>query len=189
MRSRLPLLAVAVLMLSALAVAGHNPSDYPLRVHIYNASSHSHYMGQALDFVDGEGRANLYENGAPRGFDFDYNCGERLRYNAGYETYLARWKKKDSTLEILVPVMGGGNEYHVCQLRVAMKEGSAYFYRNGNLGLQSAADYLGWMKKVEYDPEHGKNQPIRTPAAAPAQSSADPAAQPTAAQAPAPSKP
>jgi hypothetical protein len=74
---------------------GHDAANYPLRVHIFQVGGVSHYYGatRTLDYVDGEGRANLFENSEPRGFDFSYRCGERLRYSSGYETFLARWKK------------------------------------------------------------------------------------------------
>jgi hypothetical protein len=66
-------------------------ADYPLRVHIFQFNAHSHYYNRVLDAVDGEGRANLYENGQPN--DFSYQCGARLMVSPGFETYLARWKK------------------------------------------------------------------------------------------------
>ena len=63
MRQRMFLLAVVVAILSVSAFAGHHSTtDYPLRVHLYNVSSHSHYYGATVSYVDGEGRANLYEN-------------------------------------------------------------------------------------------------------------------------------
>ena len=52
---------------------------------------------RTLDDVDGEGRANLYENSQPRGFDFKYVCDERLMNSMGYETFPARWKKSMSS--------------------------------------------------------------------------------------------
>jgi hypothetical protein len=95
------------MLLSGSAMAGKwTPADFPLRVHIYGHSGVSHYHNQSLDGVDGEGRANLYENGQPRGFDFGYQCGERLRNSVGFETYMARWKKPGRELQILLPVLG-----------------------------------------------------------------------------------
>jgi hypothetical protein len=38
------------------------------------------------------------------------------------------------------------------------------------LGEEPAAKYKQWMEKVQYDPEHDKNEPVETaPAPAPAQ--------------------
>jgi hypothetical protein len=95
-------------------------------VHIFQVSQHSHYAAGSLNYVDGEGRANLYENGEPRGLDFGYRCGQRLQISAGYETYPAKWKKlgrqPGRQLDILPPVMGRPGEMSACDLKVAMKE-------------------------------------------------------------------
>jgi hypothetical protein len=86
---------------AAALAAGRNVADNSLRVHIFQFNSHSHYYHSAgynglssLDGVDGEGCANLYENSQPRGFDFSYQCGERLMVSPGYEAYPARWKSR-----------------------------------------------------------------------------------------------
>jgi hypothetical protein len=157
---------VACLLLSVPAFAGgRNAADFPLRVHIFQFNSHSHYAYRALDAVDGEGRANLYENGEPRGFDFAYHCGDRLMGSAGFETYLARWKKPGKELEVLLPVFGKPGATESCELKVNMKE-TAYYRHNGLLGEEPAAVFKQWMEKYEYDPEHGKNEPMK-PAATP----------------------
>jgi hypothetical protein len=151
----LSVFAVCALLATAVLAASHNPADYPLRVHIYTHNSVSHYYSRSLDEVDGEGRANIYENGIPRGFDFRYNCGFRLMNSGGYETYPARWKKPGQKLEVLVPSMNG-----VCNLEGAAKEDVVYVRRNGSLVEEPAAKYKEWMDKHEYDPEHGKNLPV-----------------------------
>jgi hypothetical protein len=153
-------LAACLLSLPALA-GGHNAADYPLRVHIYQYNSHSHYYHQSLDVADGEGRANLYENGQPRGFDFSYQCSDRLRSSPGYETYLARWKKPGRTLEILLPQFGKPGAMDGCELKVEMKESMAYYKHNGLLNEEPAAVFKQWMDKHDYDPEHGKNEPVK----------------------------
>ena len=163
------LLAVIVALLSVSAFAGHHAAtDFPLRVHLYNLSSHSHYYYATVSYVDGEGRANLYENSEAHGFDFSYRCDQRMLSSAGYETYMARWKKPGAALEILIPVMGGApNDFHPCELKIALKEDSAYINRNGSLGLTPVAKYREWMKRVDYDPEHGKNIPVAPPKKSP----------------------
>lgn len=159
---------VACLLLSVAALAGgHNPADFPLRVHIYQHNGVSHYSRGTLDYVDGEGRANLFENGEPRAFEYGYRCGDRLRNSDGYETYMARWKKKDRTLEILLPVMGKPNAAETCELKVEMKADVVYVRHNGSLNEAPAAKYKEWMDKHQYDPEHGKNVPV-APESAPA---------------------
>jgi hypothetical protein len=154
--------------------AGHNVADYPLRVHIFQFNSHSHYyraggtMGaSSLDAVDGEGRANLYEKSQPRGFDFSYHCGGRLMASPGFETYPARWKKQGQVLEILQPVFGKPGAFESCEMKVEMKD-AAYFKHSGLLDEEPAAVFKAWMDKHQYDPEHGMNTPQAVvPAAAP----------------------
>jgi hypothetical protein len=152
-------LAVCTLLSTVALGGGHNPADYPLRVHIFEHNSHSHYYHQVLDWVDGEGRANLFENGSPRGLDYSYRCMNRLRNSPGFETYLARWKKQGQTLEILLPKLGNPSSTESCDLRVEMKDFA--YYRHGNaLETEPPAAYKEWMEKHQYDPEHGKNEPV-----------------------------
>jgi hypothetical protein len=160
----------ACFLISTAVMAGtHDAADFPLRVHIYSHEGHSHYAQRVLDYVDGEGRANLFADGQPTGFDYSYRCGERLMNSIGYETYMARWKKPGKTLEILRPVMGKPNDTNICELKVDMKAGMAYFGRNGSLGEEPSSVFKQWMEKVQYDPEHGKDMPIPpVPATAPA---------------------
>src|SRR5208337_414045 len=136
-----------------------NVNDFPLRVHIFMLNGYSHYYRQgssagggisALDSVDGEGRANLYENSQPRGFDFSYSCSRRLMFSPGFETYAARWKKQDRALEILIPEMGGKpGEMDPCELKVTMKD-TVYFRGNGGVGEEPATVFKTWMDKHEY---------------------------------------
>lgn len=160
--------ALGFAILSSVALAGgRNLADYPLRVHIFQFNGFSHYYragggaSSSLNDVDGEGRANLYENGQPRGVDFSYHCTERLMVSPGFETYPARWKKAGRELEILMPVLGGKpGEMNSCELKVAVKADSAYIRHNGLLSEEPASVFKEWMVKHEYDPEHGQNEPV-----------------------------
>jgi hypothetical protein len=143
-------------MVSVVAIAAPNSlADYPLRVHVYEQQWHKHPNGS----VEGNGRANLFEQGRPRGFDYSFNCPELFRSSMGWETYPAKWRGKDGELEMLVPVMGKAGERRQCILKVVMKEG-AYYKHNGQLNEEPAPVFKEWMQKHQYDPEHGKNQPI-----------------------------
>lgn len=150
----------ACALLSTVALAAHNPANYPLRVHIFQFNAHSSYRYRQVDYVDGEGRANLYENGEPRGFDFSYRCSERLRVSAGFETYFARWKKPGKEIEILLPQFGKPGAASGCDLEVLMKDNMAYSRHNGLLGEEPAARFKEWMARHQYDPEHGKDLPV-----------------------------
>jgi hypothetical protein len=151
------LAASAVFSTAALA-GGTNVADYTLRVHIVQNGNRTHYHDRVMDYVDGEGRGDLYENGQPRGFDYGFRCDDRVRLSPGYETYPARWKKAGRELEILQPVMGKPGAMWACNLKVEMKD-MVYIRRNGLVDQEPAAVFKEWMEKRQYDPEHGKNEP------------------------------
>ena len=165
------------LILSTAAWAGRvNPADFPLRVHIVARNGFRHYYRSALDAVDGMGVADLFENGQPLGFNFTYNCGQPITPQTAYETYMARWKKQGRSIEILEPVIGGKpGEMNSCELKVTMKQDTVYIRHNGGVAEEPAARFKEWMVKHEYDPEHGKDEPVNlsagqpAPAVAPAQ--------------------
>lgn len=152
--------AFCALLSTAALAGGHSAADYPMRVHIFQFNAHSAYSYRQVDYVDGEGRANLFENGNPLGFDFSYRCSERLRVSAGYETYPARWKKPGKEIEILLPQFGKPGAMSACNLEVLMKDNEVYVKHNGLLGEEPVARFKEWMDKHQYDPEHGKDLPV-----------------------------
>jgi hypothetical protein len=150
--------AASAMFSTAVLAGGPNVADYPLRVHIVGNNNRTHYHERVLDYVDGDGRANLFENSQPRGFDYAFRCNDRIRNSPGYETYPARWKKVNGVLEILQPVMGKPGAVWGCELKVEMKD-IVYVRHNGLVDAEPAAKYKEWMDKRQYDPEHGKDQP------------------------------
>jgi len=152
------LLSSALLSHAAFAES-HNVADYPLRVHIVQNTNHAHYRERTIDYVDGEGRANLFENSQPSGFDYGFRCDDRLMVSPGYETYPARWRKPRREIDILEPIMGKPGAARICTLKVDMKE-MVYVRHNGLVDQQSPATFKQWMDRRQYDPEHGKNEPV-----------------------------
>jgi hypothetical protein len=166
-------LFVLVLGAISLSAESKNPSDYPLRIHIFSRSETTFYHNRFPDEARGEGRANLFENSEPRALDFSYDCSQKLKPSFGFETYPAKWKKPNEELVVLFPVFGKSNAYFTCNLKTRMKD-YAYFMRNGQLSSEPSAQYKAWMLKHDYDPEHGKDTPTRlepqpVPSAAPQQ--------------------
>src|ERR1035438_9353723 len=165
---RFGLSAVAVfLTLSNAALAsGPNPDNYPLRVHILKYASRSgpSHGGKNLsgmqDFVDGQGVADLFENGEPRGFEFTSSCTEPPIASSGYGSFPAKWKKKEKTLEILLPQTGKPWNWESCDLRTEMAEGVVFYWKNGSLAVEAAKILKEWMVKPQYNPEQGKDEPI-----------------------------
>lgn len=144
----------------SLSAESRNPADYPLRLHIYNRSEATFYHNRTTDEAKGEGRANIFENGEPRGVDFSFDCPQKVQPSFGFETYPAKWKKGNRELVVLFPVFGKSDAYFTCTLKTHVKD-DVYFLRNGRLESEPTAQFKAWMAKNDYDPEHGKNKPTR----------------------------
>ena len=165
MRNFLPVMMFASLVsvTSAIHAESHNPADYPLRIHIYRRNETTFYRNRQTEEAKGEGRANLFEGGEPKGVDFQFECDTKLQTSSGYETFPAKWKKPGQELVILQPQFGK-NGYDTCRLKVMVKD-FVYVTRNGNLNSEPISVFKQWMTKHDYDPEHGKNTPTpMTPA-------------------------
>jgi hypothetical protein len=153
----------------------HNPADYPLRIHIYRRNETTFYHNHQTEEAKGEGRANLFEGGEPKGIDFQFECDTKLQTSSGHETFPAKWKKPGQELVILQQQFGK-TSYDTCRLKVLVKD-FVYVSHNGNLTTEPVDVFKQWMAKHDYDPEHGKNTPIRTtPENTPAATNPAPAA-------------
>lgn len=161
------LLIVGGLMMSSVRMMAEskNPADYPLRLHIFGRSETDFYHWRQEEEAKGDGRADLYEGGEARGLDFNYECAYKVRNSFGYETYPARWKKPGQELVVLLPVFGQSGQFFTCHFHTDMKD---FAYAQGKNGLhsESVAQFKDWMVRHDYDPEHGKNVPVRNTAGA-----------------------
>ena len=167
---------LACLSLSTAASAsGPNPDDYPLRVHILkNVARRDATKAYAAknpenmaDYIDGQGAADLFENGEPRGFLFTYSCIQPLKASGGYATYPAKWKKKEKVLEILIPQAGKPWITEACDLQPSMRPGLAYLWNDQDDAVveKSSAVVKDWMVKHNYDPEKDMDLPTDAGAA------------------------
>jgi hypothetical protein len=154
-------------LLSTAALAGGpDPDDYPLRVQILrinpraSSSRDPSKLGGVANWVEGSGAADLYENSEPRGLLFTYSCIEGARASSDYETFPARWKKKEKTLEILLPQPGKPWNRVSCNLQAEMRDGLAFYWNDGVMEEEPAAKYKEWMVKHQFDPEKGKEVPM-----------------------------
>lgn len=147
-----------------VCAAGHaeskNAADYPLRVHVFGRNEVTFYHWRYAEEAKGEGRANLFQNGEARGVDFTFDCSQKLKASFGYETYPAKWKKPNQELTVLLPVFGKSNAYFTCSFKTDVKD-FAYASRNGHLNSEPVDQFRAWMVKHDYDPEHGKETPIK----------------------------
>jgi hypothetical protein len=161
---------VVCLAVSMPALAGKpDPDKYPLRVHIFRYAVQQH-PGRELKsqsdmaaYVSGMGHADLFENGEPRGFQFRYSCTVAMLASERYSTFPARWKKKDATLEILLPESGKPWNMESCNLQTEMRSGLVFYWKNGEVAEEAAAALKDWMVKHQYDPENGKEEPVMAP--------------------------
>ena len=157
----------AGLVLAALSAAmlaeSKNPADYPLRLHVFGRSQTTFYHNRYPDEAKGDGRADLYENGEAHAVDFHYDCENKVRASFGFETYPARWKKPGKQLVVLMPVFGESGKFFTCNFDTDVKDFAYATSRNG-LVSEPLAQFKLWMQRHDYDPEHGKDTPVRTTA-------------------------
>jgi hypothetical protein len=156
------LLSVLLLTCASAAVAeSKSPADYPLRLALLGQQEIQRFHNGVAEEAKGDGRANLFENGVAHAVNFSYDCSEKVRTSFGYETYPAKWKKQGQELVVLMPVFGKAGSYFTCNFKTDVKTFAYARARNGGLGETPAEQYKVWMNKHEYDPEHGKNTPLR----------------------------
>jgi hypothetical protein len=159
-------LLAAGLLLSTSMLNGESKkaADYPIRIRIYSKDSTNFYYGRVMEESKGEGRGNIFEGDDLHGVDFSYSCAEKLKANFGYQTYPAKWKKQDKVLTVLLPVFGKTNTFYTCDLSTDIKD-YVYVRQKGILTSEPAEKFKGWMIKHDYDPVHGKNDPMSLSAA------------------------
>jgi hypothetical protein len=154
------LLVPVMMMATMLSAESKNPADYPLRLHIFGHHETTFYSHRVEEEAKGDGRADLYASGEAHAVDFSYECGEKVRASFGYETYPARWKKPGRELAVLMPVFGQSGKFFTCDFKTDVKD---FTYAQSKDGLRSepVAEFKQWMQRHDYDPEHGKDVPVR----------------------------
>jgi hypothetical protein len=162
-------LAVCVAVSTPALAARHDADGYPLRVHILKFASHPRNTpnganrSDSPDYMDGMGVADLFENGDPQGFTFSYSCIDGIKASGGYGTFPARWKKKDKTIEVLIPETGKPQNLETCELHTEMRPGLVFYWRDGTVAQEAATILKQWMTSHHYDPENGRVDPIMSP--------------------------
>ena len=168
-RLSLTLCAAALLAGTSLSAQSKNPSDYPLRLHVFNRAETNVPQHRQLDETRGEGRANLFAKGEVHAVDFHFRCDQNLRPSLGFDSYPAKWNRPGKELVLLVPVFGKAGAFFTCDLQTDLKD-FAYSSTKGQIKQEPSEDFKAWMVRHDYDPEHGRNQPSHTdskPAAKP----------------------
>ncbi len=159
--TRLCLAAALVLCAASIHADSKNISDYPLRLHIFNRNETTFYHNRWPDESKGEGRANLFQNGEARGVDFNFDCSKKIKASFGYETYPAKWKKPGKQLTVLFPEFGKAGSYFTCNIDTDVKD-FAYTAHDGRMASEPVDAFKHWMVVHNYDPEHGRDMPIKS---------------------------
>jgi hypothetical protein len=88
----------------------------------------------------GNGRGNVREGSSVHAFDFKYRGSINVGYGPPTYTYLARWKKPQRALEILMPDVGHEGKYAACDLDTTVREG-VYVRSSQGIIEMSQEDY------------------------------------------------
>jgi hypothetical protein len=152
------------LLSPALALSAKDTSDYPLKVEIlwhhwerYNLSTNSQFPYFQYK-VNGHG--NITDGNTVHAFDFEYKGSENIASVPLGQTFLARWKKPQLQLEILMPNVGHEGKYFACDMETLVREG-VYAGKGSGVHEISQADY-----------QAGKLSPTTSKAAQPSAPSA-----------------
>lgn len=135
---KLSLSAVILLCLSLFAFAAKDPADYPVKVHILeqNWASHNLYRSE----FRATGRGNIWEGDSIHAFDFKYSCFVGLRRTARNQPFLAKWKKPQLRLTLLVEQIGKSDKYQECELETSVHDG-VYMLGPGGISEMSQQDF------------------------------------------------
>ena len=136
-RARLALALLFCLLAATALAAPRDPSQYPLRVHIFSRHVHHSYR---FGSFSGMGKANLIADQTIAGVEFSYDCLYKFPDSEEDEYYPARWKHEGLSLDILMGVMGSDTATHTCELKIARKD-YAYQRINGKVRTISLQDY------------------------------------------------
>ncbi len=115
---RLAMAVVVILFLSTIVLAGKDLADYPLRIQIVESHWHRHSDGS----VDGWGRGNVIDGESIHAFDFTYDSMGPFQRTVGDAHYLAKWKKEQLKLEMLVGEIGSPDKFRTYDLKTSVRE-------------------------------------------------------------------
>jgi hypothetical protein len=137
--------SVVTLFLSPIVVlAGKDPADYPLKVHVLQQNWGSHNV--RYNEYRGIGRGNIWEADGVHAFDFTYDCSFPVRRTARNQPYLAKWKKAPTKLAVLAEKIGNEEKFQECDLKTTLHSG-VYILANGGITEMSQADYKNFKAR------------------------------------------
>ncbi|MGA2982985.1 MAG: PEGA domain-containing protein [Terriglobia bacterium] len=142
--AKLDFLILIIVLSAAVALTAKDPADYPLRVELLGNNWHSYrpypYREPTSFRYRVTGRGNVEDGPTLHAVDFTYDCAMHVPLTVPNETYLAKWKKPQLQLEVLVPVNGKEGKYETCEMQTTDREG-VYLKTGQGLIEVSQEDY------------------------------------------------
>jgi hypothetical protein len=117
--------ALAAALIFPIALfAGKNPSDYPLQIQVIESHWNRPINAPDRRFggVEGWGRGNVKDGDSVRGFDFSYAATEPFHRTVGDGHYLAKWKKANTRMELIVGEIGAPDKFHSYDLKTTVRD-------------------------------------------------------------------
>jgi len=131
--AKLKTLIVILLLAPAMLLTAKDTSDYPLKVELLANNWHSYrpfpYREPTNFRYRVTGRGNVSDGATMHALDFTYDCSLHVPLTLAGETYLARWKKPQLQIEVLVPKNGKDAKYDTCDIQTTVHE--SVFVRSG----------------------------------------------------------
>lgn len=150
--AKLEFLILVILLSSAVGLTAKDATEYPLKVELLD---NTWTWFRPYPVRDPEnivykvtGRGNIGDGPTKHAFDFNYDCFTHARVTIKGQFYMAKWKKPQHELELLVPDIGKEGKYKACEVRTTVREG-VYIWSQGSLVEISQDSYPGW--KAEQD--------------------------------------
>jgi hypothetical protein len=149
-----------------VAVTAKDAADYPLRVELLGNNWHSYRLYPYREPENFRyrvtGRGNVGDGPTLHAIEFTYDCAMHVPLTLPKETYLAKWKKPQLQLEVLVPVNGKEAKYATCEMQTTVHDG-VYVKTGQGLNEISQDDYLARKPTPETaasPPRHEQSAPI-----------------------------
>jgi hypothetical protein len=132
-------------LLTLSSLAGKNLADYPLQIQVIESHWHRHHHN-GMESVDGWGRADVRDGDSIHGFDFTYESSEPFQRTIGDAHYLAKWKKEQQKMEMVVGEIGSPDKYKTYDLKTSVRE-EVYVSGSGGAVAVSQQEYKEkWAK-------------------------------------------